>query len=432
MSTDTMSPPLRPTRERPGLLSRLGHESVFVLASFPLAIVAFVVAVTGVSLGLGLLITFLGLPVLAGTLVAAQGLGDLERRRFAGVGRPLPATQPFRSDRRGLARVLARLRHGQSWLDVLHGFLRLPVSIVTFALVVTWWAGTLGGLTYALWEPFLPASDGSLADLLGYPGRAAEIAMNTAVGVVFLLTLPFVVRAAFAMERGLAYATLGATHAARLREQVDALATSRSAAVDAEADTLGRIERDLHDGPQQRLLRTSMDLQAAQRRLAENDTPAARALVDDAVLQVQESVAELRALSRGIAPPVLADRGLEAALSAAAAQSSIPVRLRVDVRERLPRPRENAAYFVVVEALTNAAKHSNATEIDVDVTRTWDVVTVRVTDNGDGGAHLGKGHGLSGLADRLAGLDGTLDVSSPAGGGTVVTAAIPVSRSFDR
>lgn len=429
MSTETMSLPHSVTdaAAQPGPFARLGRDSVFVLASFPLAIAAFVVVVTGVSLGAGLLITFLGLPVLAGTLVLSQGLGDLERRRFAAAGRPLPVTAPLRSDRRGLARVFARLRHGQSWLDLLHGFLRFPVSIFTFVMVVTWWAVALGGVTYGVWQRFLPEGDTSLADLLGFPGTMAEIALNTAIGVVFLLALPFVVRAMFALERGLAYATLGATHAARLREQVDALTTSRSAAVDAEADTLGRIERDIHDGPQQRLLRTSMDLQAAQRRLAEDDTPAARALVDEAVLQVQESVAELRALSRGIAPPVLADRGLEAALSAAAGQSPIPVRLRVDLDgERLSRPRENAAYFVVVEALTNAAKHSGANEIDVEVTLAGGTVHVRVADDGAGGAHLGKGHGLSGLADRLAGLDGTLQVVSPDGGGTVLTASIPV------
>ncbi|MPV36283.1 sensor histidine kinase [Georgenia subflava] len=424
-----MTIPIHQPLPRTGLLARLGRESAFLLASFPLAIVAFVVAVTGVALGAGLLIIFVGLFVVAGTLFVAQGLGDLERRRFAAVGRPLPPTQPFRREKRGLARVLARLRHGQSWLDLLHAFLRFPVSTFTFVLLVTWWSVALGGLTYVVWEQFLPVDNTSLADLLGYPGRTADVVLSTAVGLVFLLLLPFVVRAAFALEHGLAYATLGATHAARLREQVDALSSSRSAAVDAEADTLGRIERDLHDGPQQRLLRTSMDLQAAQRRLAENDTPAARELVDQAVLQVQESVAELRALSRGIAPPVLADRGLEAALSAAAAQSPIPVRLRVDLDgERLLRPRENAAYFLVVEALTNAAKHSGAGEIDVEVTRSGDVVTVTVADDGDGGAHLGKGHGLSGLADRLAGLDGTLEVRSPDGGGTVVTGRIPVGR----
>jgi signal transduction histidine kinase len=248
------------------------------------------------------------------------------------------------------------------------------------------------------------------------------------VGVVFLLTAPAVTHALVAVHAGLARVTLGAMSERQLREQVESLTASRAAVVGAEAETLRRIERDIHDGPQQRLVRLSMDLQTARRRLAEDDSPAARRLLDEAVTQVQESLSELRALSRGIAPPVLADRGLAAAITSAAGHSTIPVELDVALEpgRRLAPARESAAYFVVTEALTNAAKHSGASRVAVSVTEAPDgALRLVVRDDGRGGASLGKGHGLQGLADRLAGVDGRLAVDSPEGHGTTVSATIP-------
>jgi len=176
-----------------------------------------------------------------------------------------------------------------------------------------------------------------------------------------------------------------------------------------------------------------MDLEAVTRRL-DDDADRARALVAEALAQSREALTELRALSRGIAPPILADRGLGAALAAAAARSPVEVSLDVALPDgrRLADEVENAAYFVVTEALTNVAKHSAATLCTVTVTiegsrRRDDArVVVTVTDDGVGGAHLGKGHGLAGLADRLSGGDGMLDLSSPPGGPTVLTATIPL------
>lgn len=190
---------------------------------------------------------------------------------------------------------------------------------------------------------------------------------------------------------------------------------------------LAEIERDIHDGPQQRLVRLTMDLEAAARRL-DDDPQRARPLVDEALEQSREALSELRALSRGIAPPILADRGLGAALMAAAARCPVQVSLTVTLPGdgRLTAAVENTAYFVVTEALTNVAKHSRATHCAVIVNTDGDLVIVQVRDNGRGGAHLGKGHGLAGLADRLAGVDGELDVVSPPGGPTVLTAGIPL------
>ncbi len=195
----------------------------------------------------------------------------------------------------------------------------------------------------------------------------------------------------------------------------------------AEAQTLRRLERDIHDGPQQRLVRLNMDLEAVVRRLDDNPDKA-RVLVGEALDQSREALTELRALSRGIAPPILSDRGLAAALAAAAARSPVEVALEIDLPERirLAEAVETTAYFVVTEALTNVAKHAHATLVTVAVSADSDRLLVQVRDDGRGGAHLGKGHGLAGLADRLATVEGVLDVHSPDGGPTVLTAEIPL------
>jgi signal transduction histidine kinase len=175
-----------------------------------------------------------------------------------------------------------------------------------------------------------------------------------------------------------------------------------------------------------------MDLEAADRRL-DDDPERARPLIAEALTQTREALAELRALSRGIAPPVLADRGLAAALAAAAARSTVPVSVEVGLPagERPAAAVENTAYFVVTEALTNVAKHSGATHATVDVRPHGADLVVRVTDDGVGGAHPAKGHGLSGLSERLSAVEGRLEVVSPVGGPTVVTAWIPLAGLED-
>jgi signal transduction histidine kinase len=197
--------------------------------------------------------------------------------------------------------------------------------------------------------------------------------------------------------------------------------------VQAEAQTLRRLERDIHDGPQQRLVRLNMDLETVVRRL-DDDPDKARPLVAEALEQSREALGELRALSRGIAPPILADRGLGPALAAAAARCPVQVSLDVALPagRRLGAAVENTAYFVVAEALTNVAKHAHATLCTVLVSADGERVLVQVWDDGRGGAHLGKGHGLAGLADRLAVVEGGLEVVSPLGGPTVLTAEIPL------
>jgi signal transduction histidine kinase len=206
---------------------------------------------------------------------------------------------------------------------------------------------------------------------------------------------------------------------------VTELSEQRDSAVSAEATALRRLERDIHDGPQQRLVRLAMDLGRARQQL-DSDPAAARATLDEALGQTRETLDELRALSRGIAPPILTDRGLAAALHALAARGVIPVRLTVDPElDRLPAVVESTAYFVVAEALTNVAKHSRATSCAVAVGLAHGRLQVAVVDDGQGGAHAAKGHGLAGLADRVRAAGGTLGVVSPDGGPTEIRAELP-------
>ena len=239
-----------------------------------------------------------------------------------------------------------------------------------------------------------------------------------------LLTTPLVLRGLIAMHAAVARALL-VDEASALRQQVSELTESRSAAGEAEAQTLRRLERDLHDGPQQRLVRLGMDISAAQRRL-DDDPIKARALLDEAFQQSQDALAEIRTLSRGIAPPILAEQGLAAAATALAARGSVPT--SVDVAAvHLTEAAQNAAYFVIAEALANMEKHSQATAASVEVRAVGALAVITVADDGIGGASLAKGHGLAGLADRLRGVDGTLAVSSPVGGPTMITATLPLA-----
>lgn len=210
---------------------------------------------------------------------------------------------------------------------------------------------------------------------------------------------------------------------ADLQQEVQSLVKGRQAARTAEAGSLRRLERDIHDGPQQRLVRLGMDLGRAKKQV-EADPEKARQTLDEAIAQTRATLDELRALSRGIAPPVLSDRGVRAAMQEIIARSTVPGHLQMGVPEDLPEHVQTAAYFVVSEALVNVAKHSMATYAIVELSCDRKVLTVKVSDDGIGGAQLAKGHGLGGLSDRVRGIDGVLNVTSPAGGPTQVVAEI--------
>ncbi|MEU4238754.1 sensor domain-containing protein [Actinoplanes sp. NPDC026619] len=420
---------------RRSVIRQIGIDTQFVLLGFPLGIIAISLAMPLFWLGVGTTIIWIGLPILMGTMYMVRGLATVERARIGPVfGRrfqhPYYKTRP---DAGPIGRMLTPLIDGQSWLDLLHAIFRFIPSTIAFVFVVTWWSGALGGLSWGLWGWSLPSGpdDQDLPELLGFDSSyGTKVAFYLAAGVFFLGTLYWVVRAAALLEAYFAKGLLSGVN--DLREQVAAANAARqvaqeqkAAAVSAEATALRRLERDIHDGPQQRLVRLAMDLGRAEQQFA-TDPDAARATVAEALTQTRETLDELRALSRGIAPPILVDRGLQAALTALAGRCTVPVILEAPQFERLDPAVESTAYFVVAESLTNVAKHSNAGEVLVSVQRAVSGLLVEVADDGVGGASLAKGHGLAGLDDRVRAAGGVLHVESPVGGGTRLTAALPL------
>jgi signal transduction histidine kinase len=306
----------------------------------------------------------------------------------------------------------------QLWLDAALALVKFPVTVITSAVTGLWWFVGLGAGTSAL-----RASE--------FTGR---LAFGTVLGLLLLLTLPLVTRACLAVQTGLGQALLSDASALHrrivgLERERDTARAQTVAAVSAEATALRRLERDIHDGPQQRLVRLALELGRAQHHF-DTRPEAVREALADAIVQTQEALDELRALSRGIAPPILVDRGLGEAITALAARSTVPVDLDAAARDRnldrrLDAAVETAAYFVVAEALTNVAKHSYARRCAVGLRDGEGTLRVWVTDDGVGGAALDKGHGLRGLDDRVHAIGGRLRVSSPAGGPTTITAELP-------
>jgi len=398
--------------------------------------VSVVLCMTCFWFGVGTFITVLGLPVLVGTLMLARGFAIAERARVAPVLRrrlPHPIYKRSEPDAGFFRKMFRPLSDGQSWLDLVHGMFRFIPSTLAFAFVLTWWVGAISGLTTPLWDWAIPRDETSqdLPQLLGLgDGATARILFNMATGLFFALTLYPVVRGAALLEAQFARGLLSGVN--ELRERIaeaeagrDAANAQRQAAVSAEAIALRRLERDIHDGPQQRLVRLAMDLGRAQQQF-ESDPVAAQATVAEALTQTRDTLDELRALSRGIAPPILVDRGLKAALTALAGRCTVPVDLETPEIGRLEPTVESTAYFVVAEALTNVAKHSRASECRVILERIEGGLVVTVADDGIGGAHLAKGHGLTGLADRVQAAGGALMVHSEEGTGTTITASLPL------
>ncbi|MDP9797985.1 signal transduction histidine kinase [Catenuloplanes nepalensis] len=413
----------------PTPMRQLLIDSGYVLIGLPLGLIGFILTLVTVTLGAGMAVTVIGLPIMAGGLLIARGLADLERLRMPAVLRTpyiRPAYRKAKENGGLWSRMFAPILDVQSWLDFAHALLRLPVSAVSFLITVVWWAGAAGGVTYWMWDWALPyeSDNTDLPELLGLPDSSgSRIAAYTALGIFFAATLPLVVRGAALLSAGTGRVLL--TGMAQFQTRITTLEGQRRAAVSAEAHALRRLERDIHDGPQQRLVRLAMDLSRAQQQM-ETDPAAAKATLGEALTHTVDTLNELRALSRGIAPPVLADRGLPSALAALAGRSSVPVELAVD-RDmgRLEPAVENAAYFVAAEALANVNKHSNASEAWLTVAHVGDRLGISVLDNGAGGAHMAKGHGLAGLADRVQAAGGTLRIDSPMGGPTELRVDLP-------
>ncbi|MFE1426533.1 sensor histidine kinase [Streptomyces fungicidicus] len=419
-----------PAALRAPVEGRTWRELGYVLLSLPISILLFTYAVTMVSLGAGLLVTFLGVPVLAAALAGCRGFGALERARARGLlGLGVGEPEPLRMKRQGfMAWTGAVLKSGASWRALLYAVLQLPWAVLSFAVTVTLWSVGWSLVTYPLWFWVLPMYAGQAGiQLYGdehhqiYLDNPFEIAVTAGVGLLFTLATPWIVRALTTVDRVMVHGLLGPS---RLATRVVELESDRGVVVDTAAADLRRIERDLHDGAQARLVALAMDLGLAKEKLRE-DPRAAAQMVDEAHGEVKTALQELRDLARGIHPAVLTDRGLDAALSAVASRCTVPVRVEVDLTERPAPAIEGIAYFTVSELLQNISKHARATSAAVEVWRTENRLMLQVVDNGVGGAEVSGGSGLAGLAERLDAVDGILVVDSPAGGPTRVTAELP-------
>jgi signal transduction histidine kinase len=400
----------------------------YLLLGLPVTAVAWSVAVFVVIAGTVLSLTVVGVLVAPLLLILVRAVAGLERRRCALILAAAPA-RPYRllDGSTGWARLRARLGDPAVWRDLAWLLLAAPVDLAAVVLAGSLWVAGLGLIGLPIWYRFMPGGQvkfyesGGVAH--GVIGSVPAALPWVLVGMALVYAAGWTTRALAAGQARLAAALLAPTRGAVLRSRVVVLTTTRTAAVAEQHRELYRIERDLHDGAQARLVALSADLGLAGEAF-DDDPRQARQLVEESRDGILLALAELRDLVRGIGPPVLRDRGLAAALESVAARGPIPVTATIDLPRRPAQAVEAAAYFVVCEALANAAKHSRAAQVSVDVRQRDGDCLVTVTDDGTGGADP-HGVGLTGLADRVRALDGTLDVDSPAGGPTTVRAVLP-------
>jgi signal transduction histidine kinase len=372
-------PPARPAFDR-----HTWKEIVHLLTNFPMALIGFVYVVTVLFAGSGLTLTVIGFPLLAVGLMGARQLGRLERKRARAllgvrVDEPSPLPRGGNNGHGVLQRLWMRLKDPVGWRTMLYDFVRLPWGVFTFTLTLT--------SLFVLWP-----------------------------------VLPYIARGLTNVDRAMVRGLLSPSD--ELERRIAELESDRGVVVDTAAADLRRIERDLHDGAQARLVNLAMGLGLAKEKLLE-DPDTAAVMVEEAHGEVKLALQELRDLARGIHPAVLTDRGLDAALSSVASRCTVPVKVTADLGSRPVAAIEGIAYFTVSELLQNVSKHSGAKSASVDVWRADDRLLIQVWDDGRGGARLDGGTGMRGLADRLNAVDGLFVIDSPPGGPTVVTAELP-------
>jgi signal transduction histidine kinase len=412
---------------RQPFLTELRSAVGFLLQSFPIGVFWFVVLIPLILLGAALSVVWIGLPILAHAMgLVIRGAQAERERLWVSLGAAIPT--PHRAPPEGswFKRARARSKDPAIWRDLAYLLLLLPMGVLEFAAVIAAFVFIVGTITLPAWL--------SVAFPEGAPlWQEVRLDTLTEALIAAVVALPISVLAAYLVVIGMsrAHAALGRallrpSSRARLTERVEELTESRSRAVQAAIAERRRIERDLHDGAQQRLVSLAMELGMARGKMAE-DPEAARKLLEEAHGEAKLALAEIRDLIQGIHPALLSDRGLDAAIWALAGRCPVSVEVSVELDSRPPETVETTAYFVVAEALANVAKHSGASEAQVAVWRApEDWLVVEVTDDGKGGADPASGSGLVGLADRLAALDGRLFVESPAGGPTRVRAQLPL------
>ncbi|HEY8111632.1 MAG TPA: histidine kinase [Actinomycetes bacterium] len=344
-------------------------------------------------------------------LWAVQGVTALQRSRLRTVaGMDIPAG-PRTAERKPWP--VGPWLSASTWRQIAFHLLSIGIGTAAGVVAVCWLAPALA-ITY----------------LIVGASSAATAAVSCAGSVVLLFTAPWLARQVARVDETLARALLGPSQSEELALQIEWLTKSRAAIVAATDAERRRIERDLHDGAQQRLVSLAMNLGMARTRFSDVPEPV-KQVIAEAHEEALLALSEVREFVRGLHPAVLNDRGLDAALSGLAARAPVPVRLKVDMPQPAAPSVEAVAYFIVSEAITNVVKHAQATQAEVTVARDGDLLRVAIADNGVGGAVLGGtgdpdgGTGLRGLMQRVASVDGTLTIDSPPGGPTVIAAELP-------
>ncbi len=439
MTTATFEPPTTEApalpeqqagRPRGGIVVRILRDAAYLLLALPMGILTFTVAVAGWSTAISTLLTFIGVPVAVLTIGALRLLSRAERHRAAIVlGEPVAehykADLPVhKQDWRSLGVIWTWFKglfdDRQMWRDLLYALLLLPVGIIGFTVFVLAFTITVGFITFPAWWWALPEGwDTGIWVVDSW----ADAGLLAGIGIVLIPVAGLLVRGTSAASASLACGLLAPTRR-ELERRVERLQETRAGAVDAARLELERIERDLHDGAQARLVAVAMELGRAEQKLAAGDSAGAATLVGEAREDTQRALAELRDLARGIRPALLSERGLREAITSLAARAGVPTTVACDLGGPVPTAVETASYFVVGEALANVGKHAEASTAAVRVERRGNRLEVEVRDDGRGGANP-DGSGLTGLRKRVEALDGTLFISSPAGGPTILRAELP-------
>ncbi len=399
------------------LLSPIHPETWYAVGAIFLgpfvATLAIAVVVALISTGLTTLLAGIGILFIAAGIESSRAVAWVERWRVFVGERERPWAHPYRPFRGGVLDIVrAEFADEARWRDVLYVAVDFPLTIIEFGVVGVAWGLALVALTLPIWfepRPTLP------------PLWLASLA-----GLLLLFVAGSLSQIVIRLHRQVVAGLLCTSESRALRREVETLRQSRSAVLDVEASELSRIERDLHDGAQQRLVMLSIDLGLAAEKI-DADPDGAKELVHSSQEQAREALAEIRQLVRGIAPSILLDRGLVPAIESITGRGPIRTSIRSELMpgQRLSPAVERTAYFVVSEALANVAKHSGAANCEIRVRIEDDRLVVEVWDDGRGGATIAAGGGLAGLASRVAGVDGTFTVTSPPGGPTLVRAMIP-------
>jgi signal transduction histidine kinase len=418
---------------------RTWRELSYLLICPVVSTIAFALTISFSAVGLGLVITFIGLPLLAAVIYSGRIWGAVFRwlsKIF--LRSPVPAP-PRLARRRGVLGWLSScFRDRAGWRGLAYIVASFPIMIAGSYAAIVAWATCFTAATYAAWwaifDPTTTDSHGvkrhsgaQIGSL--YFDHLWSALLFSAVGVVtFWLIPPWLTRGAAALDRILIRSLLGPT---RRDPRVAELERTRSVAVESSAATLRRVERDLHDGTQAQLVAMAMNISRARSKLAAGDTEDADTLLDTANAAAKDALSELRDVVRSIHPPSL-DRGLVDAVATLASRNSIPTELRANVGERPSPGVETIAYFCVAELLNNTRTHARASRAVVDVTQHPGALVLRVWDDGIGGARVvvpddnaRSGTGLTGLIERISTVDGRLSIDSPPGGPTAVTVTLP-------